>query len=187
MDTGWIDPNSAYQQVGMAVTPWGNTRNALADDDQYASVGIDKNAWTYHLRLVNYRLTADEIPDGSTIDGIIARVRRYAASGDAIEDLSVYLWREGEEIGDNKASAEFFPTSEEAKDYGAEDDLWGTSDLTDAQVRDCDFGISFRAANNTGGYVIAYVDVIQLKIFYTPPPAVDDPTAINLSHHLDLP
>ena len=187
MDTGWIDPNSVYQDKVFGGDQWSNPRKALTDDDQYAQANVPKNGTTYYLYSINYRLTVDEIPDGSTIDGILARIRRYASAGDTIEDLYVQLWREGEAIGDNKASAVFYPTSEEAKDYGAEDDLWGTSDLTDAQVRDCDFGIFFVPSNNTELQRNVYLEVIQLKIFYTPPAAVDDPTAINLSDHINLP
>lgn len=186
-ETADKEPRNIYQAYGFGAITWVDPLNARAADEQYARSTIGKDGTTVPLDAINFKITHNDIPDDSTIDGIQIGILRKADGAGMIADYALRLVRNNVIIGEDKASGVFWPTDLTLKTYGGATDLWTTTDLTLENIRQRDLGIRLEVYNDDDENRIAYVDVITLRIYYTPPAAVDDPTAINLSHHLDLP
>ena len=99
-----------------------------------------------------------------------------------IEDLRIQLTLNGEAIGDNMASpvnpvqsnmytgenSPLLPIVGDTNIYGSTNELWGTTDLTSANVADSSFGIiiSFRSNQVYPHRDIAQINQIALGITY---------------------
>ena len=121
--------------------------------------------------------TVDYIP---TILGVELAV--YVQRAGRVEDLVVQLVRNGELIGDNRASAvnpvqsdmytgDFTTPINPVGDYnvyGSSTDLWGTTDLTAANIANSTFGvaISFKSNEIYPHRDIAYLSQVALRITY---------------------
>ncbi|KKN32875.1 hypothetical protein LCGC14_0809430, partial [marine sediment metagenome] len=118
------------------------------------------------LRATNFDFSS--IPDGSDITGIELELDRKTTIG-AIKDLDVRLRRTSGQVGDNKLSASYWDTIDnDAYDtYGGPSDTWNAG-LSTVNVKNGDFGIDI-AVINDGSDDTAFVDHIQIKIFYTEP------------------
>lgn len=167
--TGYKDPGTAAEvaRAGSGGT-WNNENNAKSDDGSYADSAISKTAYSNWLRLTKYDFSS--IPAGSTLDGIIVRVDRYGNAASVIQDSSLRLILSGVIKGVDKASASWWPTVAAAVTYGGAADTW-TSGLTIADIKNAGFGVQISAYNAHASSVrIAYVDVMQIDIYYTEPP-----------------
>lgn len=137
-----------------------NGSNAVANN-------IPNNGTSQYLHATNFGFV---LPLGTTIDGIVARVQRFANFASTVVDHTVQLIVGGTRSGDNKADVvSTWSTSATNVDYGAPTDAWGLS-LTVADVNSSNFGLAFRATNtHTKSSRTASVDVVWLDIYYTPP------------------
>lgn len=163
--------------VGTGVL-WSATGNIVLSDNNYAGAG---NATTTILDVPTQALEATgfgfTVPVGSTITGIFAEIERHGRSaGEIVDplDLTVKLLKAGVEVGANRNSVVFWPTSDAYQSYGSSIDLWGTT-WTVAEVNAADFGIHLVVSNpnyDVGGTTTAFVDHIRITVFYTPGPTV---------------
>lgn len=186
-ETAAKEPRNIYQTFSFAEAWWVNPLNARAADAQFATSDIGKETETIPLDAINFKITADDIPDDSTIDGIQVGILRKAAVAGTIVDYTFRLVRSNVEIGENKASGDFWPTSLTLKNYGGAADLWTTTDLTLEEIRQRDLGVRIALYNDDdGGPRLAYIDAITLRIYYTAPELLA-PTAANLSKHIRVP
>ena len=87
-----------------------------------------------------------------------------ALTGPQVVDNVVKLVRGGSVVGNNLASASYWPASDALASYGGNSELWGTT-LTAAQVNAADFGIVLSATTTTGA--TAAVDYIALTVYYS--------------------
>jgi hypothetical protein len=168
-DTGWLNFGT-YENVAYDDNePWANVDNAQTENASYATNTTNKNEATDYLKASN--ISDLSISSGSTIDGIEVRIKRYATYADTSDDEIVILHKGGVLAGDNNADVgTYYPTSNNwSTTYGGPSDMWNSGyDYDD--VTDSTFGValsSYQKYNYIGGYNV-YVDVIQIKITYTP-------------------
>jgi len=170
------NPGTVATSSAVGTITWTNPANAKAADSVYASSSITYNATSYYLLATNFGFN---IPTGSTINGISARVKRYSGSATYIKDAYVQLIKGGVVQTTNKAVTTGWPTSNTySATYGGAADLWSGT-WTPADINASNFGIAIAAKNTktTSGTYIAYVDHIELTISYTLPPP-DFPTLV---------
>lgn len=148
---------------------WANPANIGASDNQYATVTLALGQYSYRLKAQRFDFSA--IPDGSTIDGILVEIeRKINTAGFVCYDYRVQLLdASGALIGDNKAGAIGWTTTDTFKSYGGSSDKWNASP-TAAMVKDADFGVVL-SARSAWGTLIAYVDCIRVTVYYTVAPA----------------
>ena len=157
---------TSYKFPGMAVNSdlgkndWSNPDYVKADDDNWATCQPAKNDYGDNLICTNFGFTTDDIPDGSSIDGIEIEIMRKASIADRIKDDFLRLIYNSVEQGGNKASATFWPTSEGTATYGGAADNWGASALTDANIRNSSFGMLLRI----------YCDGVSCLLYTSPSP-----------------
>lgn len=175
VDTGWLQAGTAAapSRVG-GVGIWANANDAQVDDDADASDDINAGEYNGWLLLTNFGLTTDDVPVGSTIDGIELQIRRNAENATSIKDSAIYLL-DGDAApqGDNKADTVTAwpivggPTEfGEVVSYGGAADTWNAG-LTDTDVIDTDFGIRISAYNSAAGYLRAYVFIMAIKVYFS--------------------
>jgi hypothetical protein len=112
---------------------------------------------TYYLELTGYNF--QNLPD--VITGIEARLT--ADRRGRITDEQTFLCLDGAMIGNNKADLSLAPK----KTYGGETDLWGTENLSTADLQNSSFGITIRFQSHPhwphkDG---ASVDSVELRIY----------------------
>jgi len=90
-----------------------------------------------------------------------------AGAGNSITDSALYLRKTSGQIGDNKASGGYWPTSDAYATYGGAADTWNAG-LVDTDIKSTDFGIDLSAYDGQET-ITAYVDHIQIRIYYTAP------------------
>ena len=166
-DTGWLTATAA-RSLDIGLGPWYSPTNVYLSDDLRAycvggaSAGDRLNSYTYGAN----------ISAGATIVGIEVKVERKGGAADKVQDESVYLMSDTTTKGNNKAdTVNYWPTTDTDKIYGGSSDLWGAS-WTATQINAATFGAGIQiAADPYGQY--AYVDCIQIKIYYSIPSSID--------------
>ena len=171
-DTGWIAAGVVINIQRSSGEDWSNPSNATADDGSYATSDIPKAfGMTDWLRADDFDF-ASEIPAGATLDVIEARIQRKAEEAGKIRDYEVYLHIASTSKGDDYSESDYYPTSDENKDYGGASDTWNSGlDMDD--IKNEDFGVKLSCMNTSldnDRYV--YVDCIWMKIYYTEAGAV---------------
>lgn len=165
-DTGWLTPPS-YGQVSSGDKEWSSPQNARAEDGYNASCDVPKNGVSYYL-LIYGLILSNYLPPGSVIDGIEVKIKRYAESS-AIEDTYVQLLSGTGAIGWNYADTGVgWPTGSLTWSdlYGGPTDTWNTSfDIATDTI-----GVQVKVENNDSSNArYAYIDSVQIKIYYTAP------------------
>lgn len=172
-NTGWLTLNT-FSEVNNpdGTEPWFNEANAKYEDNTYAT-----NSWNNYDRQTEYlqgvELLSHGIPSGSTINGVEVRIKRWRTSTawDRVpKDSKVHLVIAGTiNTTQNKASSDEWPDSNSWKDgYGGSTDKWGLS-LTYSDVTNSGFGVALSFNADAGINPVAYVDCIQMKIYYDAP------------------
>jgi hypothetical protein len=141
---------------------WSNTSNAVSSNNSYASTTADIGGGSDGLRCTNFGFS---IPGGATIDGIIVEVERKCDLG-AVIDSGISLVIGGITVGDDKSSADSWPTSDGTKVYGGSSDLWGDT-WTDSEINDSGFGVQVGAIDQFAAGDIASVDHVKITVHYT--------------------
>lgn len=144
---------------------WVTPNNALTDNATYASI----TAASYDSPDISARLRADQfgfaIPGTATIDGIVVEIERRCGAGTA-RDFRVQLLDDaGALIGDNKASATSWPSTDTVASYGSSSDLWGAS-WTPTSINDTQFGMVL-SVEATSANVDIFVDFFRITVHYT--------------------
>jgi len=167
--TDWKTPQTCASIDRGTTADWANPDNAKASDNAYASANVLKLvAYVDYLRATNFNFSS--IPAGSTINGIEVRIEHYADAINRIHDETVCLRKTSGQIGDNKASASYWATSDEEITYGGEADTWSAG-LVDTDIKNSDFGIDLSVGNaNPDFSAFSYVDCISIRVYYTIPP-----------------
>jgi len=149
-------------------TNWSNPGYITADDFDYASANLGGNGNSRSLRGRDYGFT---IPAGATINGIQVSIMRSSSSnsfGNSIDDRNLRLVKNGTVLGNNYASNNDWPTSMAVANYGGPSDLWGTT-WTPAEINNINFGVALSVENESGSGRTAFVDYIQITVYYTLP------------------
>lgn len=145
---------------------WGTPENAGASDDLYAnaSAGASPNH-TDFLRITNFGFTASDIPSGSLINGIEVSIERAETNTGSGNDRTIILRKTSGQIGDNKATATTWPSTDNTANYGGATDTWNAG-LLDSDIVSADFGIDI-SANRASGSVSFRVDYVSIAVTYT--------------------
>ena len=158
-DTGYKSP-SANKYVSGDDT-WNFPANAYSSDNQYAfrnnngAGTVDWHSWyTWNLG----------VPAGNQIDGIIVSVEGKQEGGCSSYSHSVKLsWNDGSSW--TSAKTHLFGTTETTYAYGGATDTWGR---TWTQEETTDTLMRVAISDCVKDYV-AYVDHVQLKVYYSTP------------------
>ncbi|UCH81010.1 MAG: hypothetical protein JSW20_14945, partial [Nitrospiraceae bacterium] len=165
VSSGPNNPSSSVDDGSNGGTQsWISPENAGAQDNSYASRNNLQNETTYYLNATGYGFV---IPVGSTINGILVEVDRYAADASAINDAEVKIVKGGVVGSQNKAAGGFWPTSDtdSYQAYGGSSDLWGET-WTVADINSANFGVVLSATAG-GTKTTPYVDHIRITVYYT--------------------
>jgi Tfp pilus assembly protein PilX len=156
-----------------AAAGWTSSSNVYSSNNSDASTMIAASGQSANLDVTGFGFN---LPAGSTISGITAEVERAASNSNSIEDYDVYLLKAGAPSGNDKASTTDWTTLDSTRTYGGSTDLWGTT-WTEAQVEASNFGLRLKARNLTTSSRTAYVDHVEIRVYYTPPPTTTIGTA----------
>jgi hypothetical protein len=144
---------------------WTSSGNIVSSNNSDASATIAAGGTSANLNATNFGFA---VPAGSIITGIRAEVERAASAASSIEDFDVYLLKGGAISGSDKAVAGYWGTSDNTRAYGGSNDLWGTT-WTTANVNASNFGLRFKVRNGAGVSQTAYVDHVEITVYYRPP------------------
>ncbi len=156
-----------------AATGWTSSSNVYSSNNSDATASIAASSQSANLDVTGFSFN---LPTGSVIVGIEARIERRASNSNSVEDYDVFLLKAGAPSGNDKASTTDWTTSDSTRTYGTSTDLWGTT-WTEAQVEASNFGVRLKARNLTTSTRTAYVDHVQLTVYYDPPPSTTIGTA----------
>jgi len=162
---------TAYKLAGTAASvdrdakvEWLDPDYAKADDIYNARNIPAKNTYGDWLLLTNYGFTSSDIPSGSTINGIEFVINRKASQANLLCDSALYLYDDGA-VGNNLASATYWPSSLTDATYGGSTNMCGTS-LTQADIVASTFGVQLSVASIESS-ITGYIDYIKIRVYYT--------------------
>lgn len=139
---------------------WTTASNAGISDNAYATSVLLLGQITNYLKTTNFGFA---IPADATIAGITIGVERSTTVLNATHDNSIKLTSAGSVVGNDKASATLWPTSDAVASYGSSADLWGTT-WTPNQINGSTFGVEISAIADSGG--TAQIDYISITVDY---------------------
>ena len=157
-DTGWLSPTSS------AGTDWTNANNIYSSnnvDASWSSTAIQTSPILY-----GYGFNFGDIPAGATIDGIEVTVEHSSSATTSLDVENVKLYTDTTAKSADKEAGTTLSQTESTETYGSPTDTWSWTGITDA-----DFTTSFRVgveySTATSSNRTAYVDHIQVKVYYT--------------------
>lgn len=165
-DTGWVSAGLGQSVVkGDGNLHWTTPTNIYTSNNAYANKRHYTDDITHWLRATTFGLS---IPIGAVIDGIEVRIEKRTSVYLTVEDWSCKIVKAGSEQGTEHALATVWTTSDIYYYYGGSTDKWGLS-WTRAQIIASNFGVSLSAINYEESSGIAYIDHVQIKVYYTEP------------------
>ena len=169
--------------------PWSNPGNICAADEYAAtnSAPAYSNIYTNCLKATNFGFS---IPSGSSIVGIRVEIYRKASVNEAArctQDYEVRLLKNGSPVGDDKASSTHWGTTYATASYGGSTNLWGAS-WTAEDINGSGFGVYLQAYINAknGTAVTAYVDCMQITVYYTESAYKDASASLTASNTVQM-
>lgn len=154
-DNGWTTPTNIYLDNAATANVTANT--------------YDSPDQTFVLKATGFDFSS--IPDGSTINGVTARINSFYRTGQGAGsiDLCQLLNVSRAKVGTNQCSTAVVLTTTTSTIIvkGGPTDTWGNA-LTTAWIKDPDFGIAIGILS-TGINSEVDVDYVTLEIAYTPP------------------
>lgn len=156
---------------------WTSSANIGASDNYRASASIAAGSQSANLDATSFGFS---IPADATITGIRVSLERGASASDYIGDVDAYLLKGGSTAGiTDHATCCDWGASDSIRTYGSSSDLWGTT-WTPADVNASNFGFRLKVDNDSSSTRTAYVDHVQITVYYAPAPqtsigTVDEP------------
>jgi len=127
--TDWKSPGTCISVDRDGKPLWSNPDNVKVSDSNRAICDINDNDYGDWLRCTNFGFTTSDIPSGSTIVGIEMQIERQSEDNivECIQDDLLYLRKTSGQIGDNKASSDYWTrNADETETYGGSNDTWTT-------------------------------------------------------------
>lgn len=153
-----VAKESAYAGAGFK---WVNPNNIFSKNNVYTEA-FGFEAASEYLDSSGY---AFAVPATATVKGIEAFIERKVQVAGQSRDDVVRLRKAGVLVGSNLKSATLWPTSDAVATYGGPTNLWGTT-WTPAEINAATFGLTL-AVDYVGGEAgNAYVDAMELKVYY---------------------
>ena len=157
-------------------------RVATLNDSGARADTTSANATTPKLNVSNFNLN---IPSNAIINGVEVIIR-HSQSGTATnrKEHTLYLTSGSSVISgcQNKANSSYtIPQSYATYTRGGNTDTWGCN-LTPTIVNNSNFGVSYQMRDTSGLSGSLYVDVIQIKVYYSTPAGIVD-NKVQLMHN----
>jgi Tfp pilus assembly protein PilX len=156
-----------------AAAGWTSSSNVYTSNNSDATAALAASAQSANLDVTGYGFS---IPSTAIVVGIRVEVERSASAATSIEDVDVLLLKAGAPAGSDKASTTDWPTSDSTRTYGGSGDLWATT-WTPANVNASNFGVRLKVRNLTTAARTAYVDHVEVTVYYQPVPTTTIGTA----------
>lgn len=134
--------------------------NAGLSDNVYATSVLALTQLSNYLKATNFGFN---IPLDAIITGVTVNVERSGSLLNAITDNSIKLVKGGTISGNEKASANLWPTTDAIATYGSSTDLWGLT-LTPVDINNPNFGVAISASATLAG--TASIDFISISVDY---------------------
>lgn len=166
--TAWKSPGTCENVDRDGKVNWVNPNNAKVSDDSDAVTQPNKTDYSDWLRCTNFGFTTSDIPSGSTIVGIELDIEKCQTAEYIICDSSVRLRKSTGQVGDDKASATEWPTTDTYVTHGGSSDDWNAG-LSDSDIRSTGFGMDLSVLNTAITVSMAEVDHVRIKVHYTTP------------------
>ena len=150
-------------RAGTTSIAWSNPNNARTVDGQFASVTLDNDQASEHLRVTGYGFN---LPSTVSIKGVVVELKRQG--NNQIVDGNIELWLDGTPSSRPKFVASGWPVAIGTHHYGQEIDTWG-DDLTPALVAKPGFGTEIYALRRVDagtGPVEGAVESLLITIWY---------------------
>lgn len=146
-------------------TAWSTPTNIQGDTTTTAATcNIAANPGTSQLlRASNFGFS---VPSGATITGVTVEIERSAVNANRHFDDTVKLLKAGSEVGSNQSTGVAIPTTKAFATYGSSSSLWGTT-LTDSEVNNSGFGVSFKINRNSSQTTTTSVFRVRITVEYT--------------------
>lgn len=149
-------------------TLWTNPTNCYSSDDSRATATpTASSSGTRPLIATGFDFSA--IPSDATIDGIVLEIERSCSSTSRNpRDSFIRLQKTNDTpVGDNKAVASTWPTTDAYATYGSASDLWGTT-WTVAEIQASSFGTWLQCTRASGkGPGQCRIDHVRITVYYT--------------------
>lgn len=147
-------------------TSWQDIDKSLVADNVNTSAIFTKQGLSNVLKFNNFGFN---IPEGSTIHGIKLKVNGRSEGQGNIQDYLIKLSNGNNKTGKGYNSKNVWAKGSLNKTfyYGYEDDNWGAFWNTSA-INASNFGLEIQVMNSQSKPVTAYLDNVELEIFYTP-------------------
>jgi len=152
------------QSIVMGNKAWTTPTNIYTSNNVYARSILANTDISYWLRATNFGFS---IPDGVTVDGIVAEFEKRA-SGSGIGDHSVKIVGAGFEQGDERKVAGYWSTSDTYISHGGASDLWGLGWIS-SDINASNFGVSIAATMSVRETRSAYIDHVRITVYYSVP------------------
>ncbi|HLG33462.1 MAG TPA: T9SS type A sorting domain-containing protein [Bacteroidia bacterium] len=182
-------PNSpataSYSALGCLACPgseWNNYNNIQIADGQNAEVELRDFPFCFQTACFYSRYLIAKnfgfaIPAGASVDGVLAAVSCRNAFG-GINDTIVQLLSANQPAGNNNSPGNLpWSPLTSVIFYGDTNDLWGLP-LTPDSVNDTDFGIAVMVRNSSASPDTAFVDHVQMTVYYSLPTGTFSQTRI---------
>lgn len=169
-----------------AGTAWTNPGNVSVDDTSEAawSVPTVHTNPSQYLKCTNFGFTTADVPAGSTINGIEMQYRRrMGSSADGVTTANMREVKGGTIGGSNVSTMNVAAWAFSGTEAGSENiveggaaNLWNNT-WTAADVIASTFGCAI-AATGSGSTPDAFIDYVEMRIYYTAPAALPAPSRI---------
>ena len=145
---------------------WKDINNSLSIDNVNATIDFPKHGLSNVLKFSDFGFN---IPEGSTIHGIKLKVNGRSEGQGYVQDYLVKLTNSDDRGGKGYNSKNVWAKGALNKTfyYGYDNDLWGTS-WNASSINAQNFGLEIQVLNSQTKPVSAFMDYVEIEIFYTP-------------------
>ena len=176
------NPASGANNTTLGTVAWSNPGNIVAADSAFATVVLSPSQISNYLVASGMNFA---IPPQSIINGIQVSVLRKEGTSlyGGIKDRSIKIVKNGAITGTEHSTGALWPTTAASVTYGSSTDLWGTT-WTPADINAAGFGaaIAVTEISSRGASETAYVDLITITVYYTPPgPCVPGAPTVSIT------
>lgn len=171
--SGPNNPTSAVERLAAGAS-WTGITNVYSSDDSRATAALSGSGGGAQTNLIDITGFGFSIPAGATIDGVVVEIEKSVSStSGSPNDRSIFLLANGRIgtdfplVGDDKASATVWPTTDAYATYGGPTDAWAAS-LTATQVNNSNFGVCVSGKKTPGETSTTLrIDHVRITIYYT--------------------
>lgn len=153
-------PTTAADDAAVGAVAWSNPDNILDAGGNYATCVLLLGQQSHYLKAQRYQ---ELVPLDATVTGYQLTLMRSCNLLSAAQDVTVQTLKAGVAVGDNKAAAGTWPTSDAEQLYGADGDLWGWTPMP-ADINDALFGFRISVSALLG--VTPQIDHASLTVWY---------------------